>query len=179
MTPWTAGHLLCLWNFSGKNARAGCHFLLQKIEPTSPTQCIYVNSNLIQPHFTWDFFSSLWKGQLPSLTPKKGILSIHSAPQPLFLDQLSWPIPFPLAQLKRSWDFPSTNNFTGTKEEAKEEHTKTQKQMSLQRQISYLAELPGESASSPLPAPSIKKRPWSFVYSEINTFAEGDGPPLF
>ena len=57
------------------------------------------------------------------------------------------------------WIFPSTNNFTRTKEEAKEEHTKTQKQMSLQRQISYLAELPGESASSPLPAPSIKKGP--------------------
>ena len=39
-TPWTLTHrLLCPWNFLGKNARAGCHFLLQRIFPTQGT-CI-------------------------------------------------------------------------------------------------------------------------------------------
>ena len=33
MTPWTVA-LLCLWDFPGKNARVGCHFLLQGIFPT-------------------------------------------------------------------------------------------------------------------------------------------------
>ena len=30
VTPWTA-RLLCPWGFLGKNARVGCHFLLQYI----------------------------------------------------------------------------------------------------------------------------------------------------
>ena len=32
-TPWTD---VCSWGFPGKNTKAGCHFLLQWIEPASP-----------------------------------------------------------------------------------------------------------------------------------------------
>ena len=32
--------LLCPWDFPSKNTRAGCHFLLQRIEPLSHVSCI-------------------------------------------------------------------------------------------------------------------------------------------
>ena len=33
-TRWTvASRLQCLWNFAGKNAGVGCHFLLQSTDP--------------------------------------------------------------------------------------------------------------------------------------------------
>ena len=33
VTPWNVAHarVLCPWNFSGKNTKVGCHFLLQGI----------------------------------------------------------------------------------------------------------------------------------------------------
>ena len=31
---WYHAHLLCPWDFSGKNTEVGCHFLLQGISPT-------------------------------------------------------------------------------------------------------------------------------------------------
>ena len=34
VTPWTVDHQAPLWDFSGKNPGAGCHFLLQGIFPT-------------------------------------------------------------------------------------------------------------------------------------------------
>lgn len=65
----------------------------------------------------------------------------------------------PLVQLKQSWDFfPPANNCTGTKEETKEgQYKNTEAEEFTEYQTSYLAELPGESASFPLPAPFIKR----------------------
>ena len=49
LTVWPT-RLLCPWNFSGKNTRVGCHFLLQGIFPTQRS-----NPHLLHfPHWQVD-----------------------------------------------------------------------------------------------------------------------------
>ena len=51
--------LLCPWNFSGKNAGAGCHFLLQGIFLTQ-------GSNPLSPALAGEFFTAEPPGKLHS-----------------------------------------------------------------------------------------------------------------
>ena len=62
-TPWTvATMLLCPWNFPGKNAGVGCHFLLQGIFPTQES-----NPRLLcLLHCRWILYHSCHLGS-PSL----------------------------------------------------------------------------------------------------------------
>ena len=52
--------LLCLWNFTGKNTRGGCHFLLQGVfltQELNPISCIYCIGRQILYHCTiWDAY---------------------------------------------------------------------------------------------------------------------------
>lgn len=85
--------------------------------------------------------------------------------------------PFISAETKLGLFSPS-NNCTEIKEEAKKEQYKnTEVDGFTESQIFYLSELPGESASFPTFALSMKKTR-SFVYSKINTFPKGMDPCL-
>ena len=45
--------LLCLWDFSGKNTRVGCHFLLQEIFPTQGSNLHHCVSLLLVGFYRW------------------------------------------------------------------------------------------------------------------------------
>ena len=60
-TPWTIAHrLLCLWDFPGKKAEVGCHFLLQGIFQTQGSNLHLLHCRWILYHWATREALELW-----------------------------------------------------------------------------------------------------------------------
>ena len=60
-TPWTIAHrLLCLWDFPGKNAEVGCHFLPQGIFQTQGSNLHLLHCRWILYHWATREALGLW-----------------------------------------------------------------------------------------------------------------------